>query len=97
MLRLKSVRTKRNPRYFYQDSLTETSTEQVTEFFSVRQFWQFMQYCVKYLHLIIVQIEEMLKFDKSQKAQMLESRIMNLHGNFWPHNNKVYILLKIIH
>ena len=25
------------------------------EFFSLRQFWQFCQYSVKYLHLIIVQ------------------------------------------
>ena len=29
----------------------------MSKFFSVRQFWQFYQYCVKYLHLTIVERE----------------------------------------
>ena len=47
------------------------------EFFSVRQFWHFCQYCVKYLLLIIVQIEKCYQFDKENtEAKMLKYVIM---------------------
>ena len=40
-----------------QNSNSSESTY-LLEFFSVRQFWHFCQYCVKYLLLIIVQMEK---------------------------------------
>ena len=43
---------------------------QTLEFFSVRQIWHFCQYCVKYLQLIIVQIE--ICSNLTKKSQKLK-------------------------